>query len=88
MAISPKADPSFSIPYSELISILGEIQSKTKSQQFYYVDEIPTILKPYIDTFLYGKTIGAKDGRKFIYYNDIMQWLRKVWQFGLSSSVQ
>lgn len=66
MTISTKVDPGFSIPYNELISIQGEIQSKTKAQQFYYVDEMPTILMPYIDTFLYGKTIGEKGGRKII----------------------
>jgi hypothetical protein len=73
-----------SITFSNLISVLNEIGLKSTSQRFFYVDEIPPIVYEDLDNFLFGKTIGVKNDRKIIYYSDINDWLRKVWEKGLS----
>jgi hypothetical protein len=68
----------------QLIPILNEIGLKSKKQRFFYIDEIPKSLYNDLDEFLFGKTVGVKNNRKIIYYADMMNWLNKIWQKGLS----
>lgn len=75
---------SNSITFEKLIPVLNEIGLKTASQRFFYVDEIPKMVYKDLDEFLFGKTVGIKNGRKIIYYSDIMDWLDKIWLKGLS----
>lgn len=68
----------------QLIPILNEIGLKSTTQRFFYVDEIPKALYNDLDEFLFGKTVGVRNNRKVIYHADIIDWLNKIWQKGLS----
>jgi hypothetical protein len=72
------------ITFANLIPILNEIGLKSTAQRFFYVDEVPKIVYEDLDGFLFGKTVGVKNDRKIIYYSDIIDWLKKVWEKGLT----
>ena len=68
------------------MSMLNETALKAQRQHFLYVDEIPEPIKTDLLSFLYGRTLGSEKGKMIVYQSDFRDWLKKVWENGLSKT--
>lgn len=68
--------------------LISKLPSLLTANELIYIDVVPAQVREDLLTFLIGRTIGSRNGRKFIYKSDYKDWLHKIYNHGFSFSLQ